>query len=86
MIWILIGVSAAVIMLVNQIPQIIKGWKTKRLDDLSIGMLACISIGLYFWMLYGYHLQDWIIFYSNFTGLIINLCLIFLKKYYEFKY
>lgn len=83
MIWQIVGVSAAGIMVMNQVPQIIKGFRRKKLDDLSMGMLACISVGLYFWMLYGYHLRDPIIIFANFIGVMINLFLIFLKKYYE---
>ncbi len=83
MIWEAIGITAAILTSFCFIPQIIQGIRTKRLEDVSYGMLITLLTGIFLWLIYGIYLNNWIIISANLFAFITNLTLILLKKYYS---
>ncbi len=65
MIFKLIALTAACLTSVGFVPQIIKGIKTKKLDDVSTATLLITACGTTLWAIYGYHLGDPIIVGAN---------------------
>jgi len=65
MFWSIIGLSAAVLTSSGFIPQIVKGLRTRRLHDVSTGMLLIWILGTFLWFFYGWHLEDVIIMGAN---------------------
>jgi len=80
--WKIVGIIAAVCTTSGFIPQIIRGIRTKRLDDISPVMYVFLIFGLSLWMSYGIHIEDIIIIVANAAGLGFSLFIVFLR----FKY
>ena len=85
MIWYMVGIAASLIILSGLATQIWKGFKTKKLDDLSYGMLCFMWIGMFLWLLYGVHIKDIIVIVANVAGVCFNAVLIWMKWNYSKK-
>ncbi|WKT57574.1 SemiSWEET family transporter [Candidatus Nitrosotenuis chungbukensis] len=85
-IWIIIlGTIASVMVTVGWIPQIIRGYKTKSLSDVSYYLMILISTGSVLWIFYGVEINDKIIVGVNIAILIFNLTLLGMKIKYSRK-
>jgi MtN3 and saliva related transmembrane protein len=80
--WKIVGIIAAVCTTSGFIPQIIRGLRTKRLDDVSPVMCILLIFGLSMWMSYGIHIEDMIIIVANAFGVLFSVIIITLR----FKY
>ena len=80
--WKIVGIIAAVCTTSGFIPQIIRGMRTKRLDDISPVMYMLLIFGLSLWLSYGIHIEDMIIIVANAAGLVFSVFIVFLR----FKY
>jgi len=63
--WTILGISAASLTMFGFVPQIIKMWKTHSVKDVSGLTLFQFSAGTTLWMLYGIHLQDFVVIGAN---------------------
>lgn len=85
-IWLtLIGSVASALVSSSFIPQIIKGYKTKHLDDVSYLLMILISIGMSLWIVYGIEKQDLVIIGANVATIVLNMILLALKVKYSKK-
>ena len=85
-IWVIVlGTIASVLVTVGWIPQIIRGYKTKSLSDVSYYLMILISTGSVLWIFYGIEIQDKIIITVNIAILIFNLLLLGMKIKYSKK-
>ncbi len=85
-IWIIVlGTIASVMVTVGWIPQIIRGYKTKSLSDVSYYLMILISSGSILWIFYGIEINDKIIIGVNIAILIFNLTLLCMKIRYSRK-
>jgi MtN3 and saliva related transmembrane protein len=82
MVWTIVGVAAASLTMFGFVPQIIKMWKTHSVKDVSGLTLIQFGVGVLLWMLYGIHLQDFIIIGAN--GISLATILIALGLYLKF--
>jgi len=82
-IWVLIGTLAAMITLSGLFSQIIRGFRTKRLRDLSYFMIIFLGIGMFLWLLYGLHRRDPVIIGANAIGVSSSMLLAFMKWKYD---
>jgi len=73
MVWTIVGIAAASLTMSGFFPQVIKMWKTHSVKDVSGLTLIQFSVGAALWMLYGIHLQDFIIIGANAIALAILL-------------
>ena len=80
--WKIVGIIAAVCTTSGFIPQIIRGLRTKRLDDVSPVMCMLLIFGLSLWLSYGIHIDDMIIIVANAFGVLFSMIIITLR----FKY
>jgi len=85
MFWYVLGIAAAVITWFGFVPQIVKGYKTKKLDDLAYGMMILLSVGMSLWLIYGVHLHDPIIIGANVLGVASSILLLVMKWKYSKK-
>jgi len=79
----LIGITAGILVLSSFIPQLHKGYKTKRMLDVSIYLMALIASGMFLWVIYGIIRRDPVIIGTNAAGFILNIILIILKLRYD---
>jgi len=80
--WKIVGIIAAICTTSGFIPQIIRGLRTKRLDDVSPVMCILLIFGLSMWLSYGIHIEDMIIIVANAFGVLFSMIIITLR----FKY
>ncbi len=80
--WKIVGIIAAICTTSGFIPQIIRGLRTKRLDDVSPVMCILLIFGLSMWLSYGIHIEDMIIIVANAFGVLFSVIIITLR----FKY
>jgi len=79
----ILGLIAGAVTSVGFIPQIIKGYRTKKLDDVSYFMPAILATGMAVWFIYGLLLESIAIPAANAFGIGCNLVLIIMKKRYS---
>ncbi len=79
----LIGITAGILVLSSFIPQLHKAYKTKRMLDVSIYLMALIASGMFLWVIYGIIRRDPVIIGTNAAGFILNIILIILKLRYD---
>lgn len=59
-------------------PQIWKAWKTREVDDVSVGMYLVLITGLALWLIYGIIKSDIPIIATNGAALLLNLFMLYL--------
>ena len=79
----LIGLIAAFITSIGFLPQIIKGFKTKKLDDISYFMPIVLAIGMTLWLIYGILKGSIAIIAANIFSISCSISLIIMKKRYS---
>ena len=79
----LIGLLAAGLILISQIPQVYKSYKSKQTKDLSLAMIGLLISGSILWLIYGLLRVDNIIILANTLMLVLLLILLTLKLKYK---
>ena len=79
----IIGIMATVFAVSSSIPQIIKGLKTRKTDDVSIWLVIVLITGLSLWVIYGIGINDLLISIANSIAVSINTFLLILKIKYS---
>jgi MtN3 and saliva related transmembrane protein len=76
--WTVLGLLAGMLTTVGFIPQIVKGYRTKQMNDVSLTMPILLSVGMALWFFYGVILEDAPIMIWNLIALVLNLTVIYL--------
>ena len=79
----ILGITAGVLILAGWIEQIYKGYKTKRLNDISKFLMIFIAAGSILWLIYGIIVSDVFIIGTNLAGLTLMIIVSVMKKRYE---
>jgi len=80
-----LGLLAGAITSMGFIPQLGRGFRTKKLDDVSYYMPLVLIIGMSLWLFYGMMRKDLSIIVANFIGVGCNITLLTMKKIYQEK-
>lgn len=80
---VILGVLAGSFTTFSYLPQLAKALKTKSTGDLSLYWLSAMSIGLVFWIIYGYMISSFPVIFFNLILIIITLWLLALKLKYK---
>jgi len=64
---------------VSFVPQVHKAWRSRRCDDLSLGMLLTFGLGVVLWLIYGLWLHAAPIIVANAVTLALILVLVAFK-------
>ncbi|HET7360560.1 MAG TPA: SemiSWEET transporter [Salinimicrobium sp.] len=84
MTWIdILGLLAGVFTTAAVLPQIVKAWKTKEVEDVSPGMYFVLITGLALWVVYGIIKKDMPIIATNGTAFLLNCFMLFLYYKYD---
>lgn len=70
--WLIVGFVAGALTSTSFLPQIVRGWKTKRLGDVSPLMLGIMFVGLALWEAYGLARNDLVLILANAVGLVLT--------------
>jgi len=77
-----LGLTAAALTTCSFVPQLTKVWRTKSAEDLSYGMFAVYSLGLFLWLVYGLLRRDAPLIASNGVTLMLSVAILTLKLRY----
>jgi MtN3 and saliva related transmembrane protein len=80
--WLMLGVLAGLLTTVGFIPQIIKGYRTKRMEDVSLLMPLVLGAGMLLWLFYGISLENLPIVLWNAIAFTLNMVVVVLKLRY----
>ncbi|MBT5201025.1 MAG: hypothetical protein HOK63_04060 [Thaumarchaeota archaeon] len=79
----ILGVSAGILILAGWIEQVYKGYKTKRMTDISKFLMIFIAAGSILWLIYGVIVSDVFIIGTNTAGLSLMIIVSIMKKKYD---
>lgn len=74
-----IGLMAGFITTMGFVPQVIKGYRSGRMDDVSLTMPMVLMLGMGLWLVYGIFLGDLPIILWNGVSIALNAAMVFLK-------
>jgi MtN3 and saliva related transmembrane protein len=75
----LLGLLAAALTTIANVPQVLKAWRTKETRDLSLAMTSILAAGLGLWVVYGILQSDAVIIIANAIAMLLALALTALK-------
>ena len=78
-----IGIIAGILILSGWVPQIAKGYRTKKLDDVSPYLMILIFAGAVLWLIYGIALDDVYIMGVNIAAMVLTMIVLSMKLKYE---
>ena len=78
----IIGIVAGILILSGWVPQIARGYKTKRLNDVSSYLMILIFAGAALWLVYGIALDDVYIMGVNIAAMILTMIVLSMKLKY----
>ncbi len=81
----LLGITAGILILMGWVEQIYKGYRTKKLKDVSKFLMIFIAVGSILWLLYGMIISDIFIIGTNMSGLILMIIVLGMKKRYDIR-
>lgn len=76
---------AGVLVLLGFVPQVIRSYKRKQMEDVSSFLMILIAVGMFLWIIYGIYRQDPTIIGTNVGGMTLNLILLGMKYKYTRK-
>ena len=79
----ILGTLAGILILSGWVEQIIKGYKTKSLTDISKYLMILISAGAALWLLYGIIVDDVFIIGTNLAAIFLMFTVLIMKNRYD---
>ena len=78
----LLGYAAGILVVLSLLPQVVKSWKTKSTKDISLSRYLIYIAGLILWIAYAAIIGNGPVVLMNAVGLVLALCILFLKLKY----
>jgi|SRR5580658_5505574 MtN3 and saliva related transmembrane protein len=78
-----IGSVAAVCTTISLVPQILRVWRRKSADDISLTMFLLFSFGVALWLVYGIGVRALPIIAANAVTLVLALIILAMKLHYD---
>lgn len=75
----IMGIIAGILTTTSLVPQVIKTYKSRSAEDLSLRMFSLFSVGVLLWLIYGIINKDLPIILANAFTLVLALTLLFFK-------
>ncbi len=75
----MIGFLAASLTTAAFVPQVVKTWKTKSTEGLSMGMYLIFCAGVLLWLIYGINKQDFPVIAANAATLVLAMIILYFK-------
>lgn len=64
-------------------PQVVKTWRTRSTKDVSSGMFVLLSVGITFWIAYGFKIGSVPVIAANSISLVLTLLMLGMKLLYK---
>jgi MtN3 and saliva related transmembrane protein len=78
-----LGLLAGGLTTASFVPQVLKIWKTKSAEDVSLTMFVAFCVGVVLWLVYGAMKKDWAILLTNGVTLLLGLAILLMKIKYR---
>ncbi len=75
----IVGLVAGLITTLGFVPQVVKGYRSGRMEDVSLTMPMVLMVGMGLWLVYGIFLCDLPIILWNAVSIGLNAAMVFLK-------
>ncbi|MFB0938854.1 MAG: MtN3 and saliva related transmembrane protein [Candidatus Azotimanducaceae bacterium] len=79
----IIGLIAGAFTTASFVPQVIKTWKAKSADNLSLSMYLVMLTGVILWLIYGIYLESISMILANTVTTILVCAILFFKFRYK---
>ena len=79
----MVGFLAGFLTTISFLPQVVKTWKSRSASDLSWGMFSVFSVGVMFWLIYGFLIQEPPIILWNSVTLALVLAILVMKLKFD---
>ena len=79
----IVAILAGILILIGWVPQIIQGYKTKKLEDVSKYLVISIFAGAELWLVYGIEVDDIYIIGVNIAAMFLTMTVLIMKLKYE---
>lgn len=84
--WTYLAFVAGALTSTGYLPQLVKGFRTKRMTDVSLLMPAVLGFGMFLWLIYGLVREDEAIIIANVVGSTLTTLLVAMKLVYDGKW
>jgi MtN3 and saliva related transmembrane protein len=74
-----VGLFGAFLSAVTFIPQVLLAYRTRRVEDLSLGMLLIVFTSVIVWLVYGFYLRLLPVIIANSVILLLSILLLYFK-------
>ncbi|HLA33461.1 MAG TPA: SemiSWEET transporter [Rhodocyclaceae bacterium] len=74
-----VGFAAAFLTTVAFVPQVLKIWRTRSAEDVSLGMYSLFSLGVALWLAYGVLIASWPVIVANGVTLLLAGAVVAMK-------
>ena len=75
----IVGFIAAILTTVAFVPQIMRVWRTRSAEDISLGMYTLFTLGVVLWLVYGILIDSWPIIFANCITLLLAGAVLIMK-------
>jgi MtN3 and saliva related transmembrane protein len=75
----LLGLAAGALTTISFIPQVLKTWRSRSTEDISLAMFSVFSVGVVLWLAYGVSIHSWPIIIANVITLCLSLTILYFK-------
>jgi MtN3 and saliva related transmembrane protein len=79
----ILAIAAGILILSGWVHQVIKGYKTKSLNDVSKYLLVLIGVGAVLWLIYGIEVSDPFIIGTNLAAIVLMVVVFAMKRRYD---
>ena len=79
----ILATVAGIMILSGWVPQILKGYRTKKLDDVSKYLMIFVAGGAFLWMIYGIEKDDPYIIGVNVAAIVLTMIVLTMKFRYK---
>ncbi|KAG0511679.1 MAG: SemiSWEET family transporter [Nitrosopumilaceae archaeon] len=79
----ILAIIAGILILAGWVPQIVKGYRTKKLDDVSKYLMILLASGAFLWILYGIEKDDPFIIGVNVAAIALTMIVLRMKFKYS---
>ncbi|MBU1191506.1 MAG: SemiSWEET transporter [Gammaproteobacteria bacterium] len=79
----LLGLCAGSLTTLAFVPQVLKTWRSKSGNDISLGMFLLFSTGVLLWLIYGILIDALPVILANAITLLLSLTVLALKLRYR---
>lgn len=79
----IIGIVAGCCTTASFLPQVLRTWKTKSVEDISLRMYLLLCLGVFLWLVYGLLVHSVAVILANAVTLVLALAVLVMKIRYR---